>query len=61
MAKIVSGKGISKRQAKEAKSRIGKRRGMMLQERRWARRSGEVRVGRVEDLPEDHPARQADA
>ena len=57
MPKIVRGDGISRRQAKKQPKVKGRRRKMMLQERSWAKKSGAVKVGRLEDLPADDPRR----
>jgi hypothetical protein len=48
---------LSKHEARKAKVALGKKRRQMLQERSWAKKSGEVRTGRIEDLPDDHPAK----
>jgi hypothetical protein len=56
---IVRGNGISRSQAKKAKHALGRKRRMGLQERAWEKQSGAVRVGRLEDLPENHPARRS--
>ena len=45
--------------AKVPKRQMGKRKALARQAAKWAAKSGEVKVGRIEDLPEDHPARQA--
>ena len=51
-----SGKyGTSMYLTRRNKKRMAQR--LTKQEKRWARRSGEVKVRRLDDLPADHPAR----